>query len=145
MSFTNIWVHLVWATKGRQPLLTKPARYEIFKHIREEGHSKGIYVDFINGYVDHVHCLISMNAEQNIAAVAQALKGESSYWVNHHTTLLPHRLKWGKGYYAVSIGLSGLDVVRGYIKKQEAHHSKKSFVEECEEFRRIYGFDELLG
>jgi REP element-mobilizing transposase RayT len=145
MSFTNMWAHLVWATKDRKPLLTKPARQEIFKHIRETAHSKGIYVDFINGYIDHVHCLISMNAKQNIADIAQALKGESSYWVNYNTTLLPHRLQWGKGYYAVSVGLSALDVVREYIKNQEAHHSKKSFVEECEEFMRIYGFDELLG
>jgi len=144
MSFVSIWVHVVWATKRREPLLEKSVRYEIFNHIRENAKSKGIHVDFINGYVDHVHCLISMNAKQDIATIVQALKGESSYWVNNKTQLLKHRLEWGKDYYAASVGMSRLDAVRKYIRNQEAHHQKKAFTDECEEFMRVYGFDRLL-
>jgi putative transposase len=144
MSFVNIWVHVVWGTKRREPLLEKSERYEIFNHIRGNAKSKGIYVDFINGHADHVHCLISMNAKQDIATIMQALKGESSFWVNNKTKLLKHRLEWCEDYYAVSVGASGLDSVREYIKNQEVHHSKKTFTEECEEFMRVYGFDRIL-
>ncbi len=144
MAHTNIWVHLVWGTKRREPLLEKSVRFEIFEHIRETARKKDIHVDFINGYVDHVHCLISMKAKQNIADIAQQLKGESSHWVNNEAKLLKHKLKWCEDYYAVSIGISGLDAVREYIKNQEDHHSRKSFVEECEEFMRVYGFEHLL-
>lgn len=144
MSFVNIWVHVVWGTKRREPLLEKSARYEIFNHIRENAKTKGIHIDFINGYVDHVHCLISLNAKQDIATVVQALKGECSFWVNNKTKLLKHRLQWCDGYYAVSISVSGLDALREYIRNQEEHHRKKTFVEECEEFMRVYGFDQML-
>ena len=144
MSFVNIWVHVVWGTRRREPLLEKSVRYDIFNHIRQNAKSKGIHVDFINGYVDHVHCLISMNAKQDIATIVQALKGESSHWVNNKTALLKHRLEWCEDYYAVSVGASGLDAVREYIRNQEAHHGKKTFADECEEFMRIYGFDRKL-
>ena len=144
MSFVNIWVHVVWGTKHREPLLEKPARYAIFEHIRENARAKGVYVDHINGYVDHVHCLVSMNAKQDIAAIVQALKGESSFWVNNKTTLLKHRLQWCDDYYAVSLGVSGLDAVRAYIRNQEVHHGTKAFAEECKEFMRVYGFERML-
>ena len=144
MSFVNLWVHVVWGTKGREPLLEKPARYDIFSHIRENARAKGIHIDHINGYVDHVHCLISMNPKQDIATIAQALKGESSFWVNNKTELLKHRLQWCDDYYAVSVGASGLDAVRAYIKNQETHHGKKTFEEECGEFMTVYGFDRML-
>lgn len=144
MSFVSIWVHVVWGTKRREPLLEKPVRYDIFNHIRENAQTKGIYVDHINGYVDHVHCLISMNPKQDIADILQSLKGESSFWVNNKTELLKHRLQWCDDYYAVSVGVSGLDAVRRYIRNQERHHGKKTFEEECEEFMRMYGFEQML-
>jgi putative transposase len=145
MSFVSIWVHVVWATKRRQSVLKKPVRYTIFNHIRENALNKGIHLDHINGYDDHVHCLISMNPDQNIAAIVQALKGESAYWVNHKTDLLEQPLKWCEDYYAASVSTSGLDAVRNYIRNQEIHHSRKSFKRECREFIQIYGFDRVLG
>ena len=144
MAFINIWAHVIWGTKSRQPTLIKPARYDIFKHIRENARSKGIHVDFINGYVEHVHCLISLGANQDIATIVQALKGESAFWVNNKSKVLPHRLEWCEGYYAISVDASNLDVVREYIKNQEAHHRNTTFADECEEFMRIYGFDHIL-
>jgi putative transposase len=144
MASTQIWIHLVWGTKRREPLLQKSVRFEIFEHIRETARAKDIHVDFINGHVDHVHCLISMGASQNIADIAKQLKGESSHWANNKTSLLKHKLEWCEGYYAVSIGVSSLEAVREYIKNQEEHHRKKSFAEECEEFMRIYGFGAVL-
>lgn len=144
MAHVQIWIHLVWGTKRREPLLDKSVRFQIFEHIRETARDKGIHLDFINGHIDHVHCLISMNPKQNIADIAKQLKGESSHWVNNKTSLLKHKLEWCEDYYAVSIGVSGLEAVREYIKNQESHHAKKSFLEECEEFMRIYGFERLL-
>ncbi len=101
-------------------------------------------MDHINGHLDHVHCLISIHAKQDIATIVQALKGESSFWVNNKTELLTCRLQWCDGYYAVSVGASGLDAVRAYIRNQEAHHSKKTFAEECQEFMQVYGFERVL-
>jgi REP element-mobilizing transposase RayT len=82
MGCVKIWVHLVWTTKNREPILTKEVRWELFSHIRENAENKGIYLDFINGYLEHVHCLISLGSGQNIDKILMLLKGESSYWIN---------------------------------------------------------------
>lgn len=144
MPYRSIWVHLIWSTKKREPMLIKPARYQIFKHMLENARSKGIYLDFVNGHFDHVHCLVSLEPEQSIAYVAQMIKGECSHWVNQKTDLLPRELVWGTSYYAVSHGRNSLDTVRRYIQNQERHHMKKTLLEECEEFMRLYGFDYVL-
>jgi putative transposase len=139
MPFINIWVHLVWATKKRAPLLTRDMRHQVFKHIRENGMEKGIHLDFVNGHIDHVHCLVSLNAEQTIAKILQLLKGESAFWINKNHLCKEH-FAWQDDYFAVSVSDSGVHAVREYIKNQEAHHTKKKFGDEYEEFMTKYGF-----
>lgn len=69
MHFIKIWIHLVWASKNRKPLLTSDIRQKVFTHIRENVKTKNIHTDFINGHADHVHCLVALNQEQTIAKV----------------------------------------------------------------------------
>ena len=144
MPLLKVWIHLVWATKNRKPVLTKDIRDKVFKHIKENGKEKNIYVDFVNGYIDHVHCLVSLNAEQTIAKVVQLLKGESSYWANKND-LCKEKLTWQDEYFAVSVSESGVDRVREYIKNQEEHHRNKTFGQEHDEFLKRYGFALLKG
>ena len=144
MPFIKIWLHLVWATKKREPLLTKDIRQVVFKHIRENAVIKNIHVDFVNGHVDHVHCLISLHPEQTISKVVQLIKGESSCWINKNYLCKEH-LEWQDEYFAVSVSESGVNKVREYIKNQEEHHSKKNFQEEYDEFMQKYGFVLIKG
>jgi putative transposase len=143
MGYVKIWVHLVWSTKSREPLLTIETRRDIFYHIRENAEKKGIYVDFINGYLDHVHCLISLEPGQNIDKIIMLLKGESSYWINKNN-IFHKRFQWQDEYFAVSVSESSIDRVRDYIKNQELHHRKKSFQQEYDEFMLKYGFDKFV-
>ena len=144
MAYVRIWVHTVWGTKNREHILQKDNRYSLFEHIRNNAKEKEIYLDFINGYTDHVHALISLDAEQNISKVMQLMKGESSYWANKNN-LFQHKLYWADEYYAVSVSESMIDIVREYIKNQEEHHKRKTFAEECEEFMTKYGFSFFLS
>jgi putative transposase len=120
MPFVRIWIHLVWATKKRQAFLTKDIRQKVFIHIRENALKKNIYVDFVNGYTDHVHCLISLNQEQTIAKVVQLIKGESSFWINKNN-LCKENFEWQDDYFAVSVSESGVHKVREYINKSMMH------------------------
>ncbi len=140
MGHTRLWIHLVWATKRREPVLDKPIREKVFAHIRETALAKNIHVDFINGYIDHVHLLISLNADQSIATIIQLIKGESSYWINKNH-LTSQKFEWQDDYFAVSVGESGIDKVRDYIKNQEEHHTKKTFQQEYDEFMKRHGFE----
>jgi len=140
MSYTKIWVHCVWTTKYREPLLIKNVREKMFTHIKENAANKGIYIDIVNGYTDHVHCLISLKRKQNIADCLQLIKGESSFWINNNK-LLNKKFKWQDDYFAVSVSQSQVDQLRDYISNQEKHHQKKSFDDEYKEFMNKYGFE----
>ncbi len=140
MSFVKIYVHFVWSTKNREPLLMDDIRGKVFNHIKENALSKNIYIDFINGYVDHVHCLISLNEELSIGKIAQLLKGESSHWINK-SGLSKYHFQWQSEYMVIGVGDDKLQVVRQYIASQEEHHKKISFSQEYEQFIKRYGFD----
>lgn len=142
MSFVKIWVHLVFATKNREPLLKKEFRYDLHKHIAENCKEKDIFLKSINGYTDHVHCLISLGKDQNIAKVSQLIKGESSFWINQNK-LTPTKFSWQDDYFAVSISESQVEAVINYINNQEQHHAKKSFDDEVDEFMTRYGWQQI--
>lgn len=145
MSFIKVYVHYVWGTKNREPLLTSKAlRRTVWNHIRENAQAKGIYLDFINGYHDHCHCLVSLGANQTIQKIAQLLKGESSFWINQQK-LTPTKFEWQEEYFAVSVSESMVDRVREYIKRQEEHHARKSFQEESALLINRYGFTKHAG
>lgn len=139
MSYTRVWVHLVFATKNRMPLLTKDVRYKIQEHIIQNCKEKSIYLQSINGYTDHMHCLIALGKEQTIAKVAQLIKGESAFWINKNQ-LTKQQFVWQDDYFAISVSESIVPKVIAYIKKQEQHHAKKSFENEWNEFTERYGF-----
>jgi putative transposase len=145
MPFIKAYIHFVWSTKNREPFLdSKELRIRVWNHIRENAIKKAIFIDFINGYSDHCHCLISLGADQTIQKTMQLIKGESSFWINNQQ-LTKTKFEWQDEYFAVSISESMLDKVRDYIKNQEEHHSKKTFEEEYENFISKYGFQKFKG
>ena len=132
----------MWATKNREPLLETGIRQNVFKHIKENASKKDIYLDCVNGYTDHVHCLISLGSEQTIAKVVQLIKGESSFWINQNK-LCKEKFEWQDEYFAVSVSESILPAVRKYIYNQEEHHRVKTFSEEYDDFIKKYGFEKF--
>ena len=140
MPYVKVYIHFVWSTKNRVPFLSsKELRVKVWDHIRENAKTKGVFLDFVSGYSDHCHCLVSMGINQTIQKVAQLIKGESSFWVNKNQ-LITEKFEWQDEYFAVSVSESMLDRVRNYIKNQEEHHRKKSFQEEYDEFILKHGF-----
>ena len=130
----------MWSTKNREPFLdSKELRLKVWDHIRENAKSKGIYLDFVSGYSDHCHCLVSLGLDQTIQKIMQLIKGESSFWINKNQ-LTKQKFEWQDEYFAVSVSESMLEKVRKYIQNQEDHHRKKSFQEEYVEFLDKYGF-----
>lgn len=142
MPFVRIWVHLIWATKNRENLISKELKPILLNHIITNAKSKKIYLDQINCTENHCHLLISLGASQSISKIAFLLKGESSHWINENN--LSHGyFEWQDEYIAVSVSESMVEKVRQYIKNQENHHKRKSFAEEYEEFIQRHGFKYL--
>ncbi len=140
MPFIRVWIHYVWSTKYREPILIDKFRYPLFEHIKQNAIEKKIYLDRVNGYFDHVHCLMSLGSDQTIKKIAQLIKGESSYWFNNKSGFNTSRLEWQDEYYAVSVDESRLNSLRTYIDNQVAHHRKKTFEEEYQDLINNNGF-----
>lgn len=144
MSYVKIWLHCVWSTKNRSCILPHSFRPEVLKHLKENASEKNIHLDLINAHEDHVHALISLGKQQNLATIMQYLKGESSFWINNQKRL-PCHFVWQDDYFAVSVGHSQVDRVRKYIQNQDEHHKKISWEEEVELFLKKYGFEKIHG
>jgi REP element-mobilizing transposase RayT len=132
-------VHTVWGTKKRYPFITKEIRPLLIDHIKSNAIAKGIYIDTINGYTDHLHCLMDLNPENSIGKSMQLLKGESAYWINKEKLTIP-KFEWSDEYYAVSVDAQNITHTRMYIQGQEVHHQKVSFKEEYDELIKGFGF-----
>jgi len=144
MPYVKVWLHVVWSTKNRKPLLKHPLREEMFNHIYQNAIAKGILMDTVNGHIDHVHCLFRLKNNQTISKVMQLIKGESSFWVNQENKLADN-FQWQEEYFAISVSETQVQNVRNYILGQEEHHKKNSYTEEYDAFIKKYGFQVIEG
>ena len=144
MSYVKIWLHCVWSTKNRDQIISHSFRPELLKHFRENADEKNIILDYINAHENHVHALINLSKQQNLATIMQYLKGESSFWINNKKILSSH-FSWQDDYFAVSVGHSQVERIRNYIKNQDEHHRKMSWEEEVNLFMKKYGFEQIKG
>lgn len=139
MPFVNVWLHFVWATKNRYPYLEPKIRRKVIWHIRENARRQNIFIDCINGYVDHMHCLIRLTSTQSMSQLMHLIKGESSHWINENNLCEPD-FDWQDSYYVGSVSSSHLQRVRRYIVNQEKHHCKQHFSEEVKQLLKQKGW-----
>jgi putative transposase len=139
-SYNKIWIHAIWATKYRIPLIEQSIEKEIHQFISKELFELGCPVRIVNGMPDHIHCLFLLNPKKSIAEVIKQIKGSSSYYINQNN-LLPEKFAWQTGYASYSVSESVVDRVFQYIKNQKQHHSKKTFQEENEDFLKLHHFN----
>jgi len=112
-------------------------RGAIVEHILYNAKQKGIYIDHLNGYKEHLHSLISLGGKQNVSEIMQIIKGESSYWINK-SKLTNLKFEWQDDYYAVSVGMNQIDVLRRYIRNQVQHHRNESYEDELDKLIEEY-------
>ncbi|MDZ7658159.1 IS200/IS605 family transposase [Fodinibius sp.] len=138
-SYSSMWVHLIWTTKDRNPLLHKNFRVALFKYVKGNAQQKGMIVDTINGIEDHVHCLVRLKTSQSIAQIVKQLKGSSSRWISSKNVIgIP--FSWQVGYGAISVSPSEINAVRQYIIQQEKHHATWKLDQEITQFERYNNF-----
>lgn len=139
-SFNKIWIHAIWATKERQPLIKPSIEKRVHNMISEQLCEMECSVRIINGMPDHVHCLFLLNSQKSISEVIKQIKGSSSHFINHNN-FISQKFAWQTGYAAFSVSESVIEKVSDYIQNQKSHHQKKSFQQEYQEFLVLYGFN----
>ena len=140
-SFTKIWIHAIWSTKERFPLVEPKFETQIYDYMRQEYIKMGCPVRIINGMPDHIHCLFLLSAQKSIATVIKQVKGSSSHFINEKNWC-SQPFAWQKGYAAYAVSESVVQKVFEYIKNQKQHHQKRTFQQEHNEFLSIYGLEE---
>ena len=139
MSFVKVWIHAVWGTKNREPVLEKTILECVCNHIKENGKQKGFFIKCVNGYSDHLHCLMLLNADTSLSKQMQLIKGESSFWINKNK-IIRGRFEWADEYFASSVSEDKLEIAQAYIMNQQEHHKKVTFKDEYEKFLKHFGF-----
>ncbi len=139
-SFNKIWIHAIWATKERVPLIDQTIERNVYAYIAEELRELGCPVRIINGMPDHIHCLFLLNPQKSIAEVIKQIKGTSSHYINQKEELSV-KFAWQTGYAAYSVSESIVEKVYHYIHNQKQHHANKTFQQEYDEFIKVSGLD----
>src|SRR5438105_15836609 len=130
-SYSRCWLHLIWETLRREPMLDKRAAAKASENLSTYSHEKGIYMRINYFNADHTHALIDLPTNLTIEQVIQLLKGSSSHWINQNR-LVKGRFAWGRGYGAFSVSHSDVVKVANYIARLVEHHRKRRFADEYE-------------
>ena len=137
-SFCKIWIHAVWSTKLRQPLINPQIEALVYEYMAHEFIQLGCSVRIINGMPDHIHCLFKLNPQKSITDVIKQIKGSSSHFINRND-LISEKFAWQSGFSSFSVSDSVVEKVNRYIQLQKKHHCKIDFEEEHRQFLKISG------
>jgi REP element-mobilizing transposase RayT len=129
--YTQLYLHLVWATWDRMPLITPELQQPVYGCIQEQVKKYRCEPIAIGGIADHVHLLVRFHPMTRISEMVQHAKGASSNLVTQ--VLDPGGFfKW-QGYYgAFTLSKQQVPHVRDYILRQEQHHLGGTTIETLE-------------
>lgn len=128
-TYSQIYIHCIFAVKGKINLLHKPWRDEVFKYIAGIIKGKNQKPIIVNGVTDHIHIFVGLKPSMSVSDLVRDIKNNSSKFINEQK-FTKSKFAWQEGYGAFSYAHSQLNNVYQYIAKQEEHHRKKTFKEE---------------
>ena len=142
-TFSQIYLQVVFAVKGRQNLIENSWKTELNKYIAGTIKGKGQKPIIVNGMPDHIHAFVGLKPVMAISDLVRDIKNNSSNFVNDHN-YVKGKFAWQEGYGAFSYSHSHISKVYDYILNQEKHHQKKTFKQEYLHFLKNFEveFDE---
>jgi putative transposase len=128
-SLAKVYLHVIFSTKDREPLLADEWRDELFRVLGGTTKNLGCQSLVVGGVADHVHLLFQLSRTIAIADAVGKIKATSSAWVNQNQQLSA-AFHWQAGYGAFSVSQSNVEAVRQYLREQPQHHARQSFQDE---------------
>lgn len=139
-TYTQIYIHIVFAVQGRRSLIPRQHKEELCKYIAGIVSNRGQKLIAINCEPDHMHVFVGMKPTITISDLVRDIKAGSSGFINEKQWI-PVKFHWQEGFGAFSHSHSNIDRVVKYIQSQEEHHRKKTFREECLEMLKEFAVD----
>lgn len=129
--YTQLYLHCVWGTWDRLPLIKPAIESRLYAAIAAKCHELKCDVLAIGGTEDHVHLLVRFPTTLAVATLLKEVKGASSHLMTHEVT--PNEFfKWQGAYGAFTVSKSAVKSVTDYIINQKKHHAEKRLEEEWE-------------
>ena len=132
-TYSQIYLQVVFAVKGRENLISPKWRDELHKYIAGIIKNKEQKPIIVNGMRDHIHLFIGLRPSMAISDLVRDIKNNSSNFINEKRWVMG-RFSWQEGYGVFSYSHSQIETVYNYILNQEEHHLKKTFREEYIDF-----------
>ena len=131
-TYSQIYIHIVFAVEGRQSLIAPEHNDELQKYVTGIVAAQRHKLIAINNMPDHMHLLIGLRPDAALSELVRDIKANSSRWISEKRWVLG-RFSWQEGFGAFSYSRSQLGTVICYIANQQQHHAKKSFRDEYTE------------
>ncbi|PWJ53105.1 REP element-mobilizing transposase RayT [Dyadobacter jejuensis] len=139
-TYSQIYVHIVFAVKGRENLILPSWEEKIYKYITGIVQNKEQKMIAINGMPDHIHFLLGIRPTCCISDMVREIKKSSNLYIQTEQ-LSKFKFQWQEGFGAFSYSHSHLDMAINYILRQKEHHKKKSFGDEYIEMLQKFNID----
>ena len=129
VSRCRLFYHLVWSTRGRQPIINPTIEANVHQHVRSAALRHGVEVHAIGGMDDHVHLAVSIPPSLSVADAVRRIKGASS-----RAMRLDYgpEFGWQQEYSADSVSRRNLPAVVSYIVHQRQRHHDHTTIDAAE-------------
>ena len=135
-TYSQLYVQIVFAVKGRQNLIQENNRVELQKFITGIVQNREQKLLSIFAMPDHVHILVGLKPNMSLSDLVRDIKAGSSKFIND-SKWIHGKFNWQEGYGAFSYSHSHIGKVYDYILNQDKHHKKKTFKQEV--IKDVYG------
>src|SRR5688572_32839740 len=122
-SLVKNYLHIVFSTKYRQPLITPSVESELHSYLGGICKNLECYPVAVGGYTDHIHILCMLSKKIALVKFMEELKSHSSKWIKTKDEKLKN-FYWQDGYGAFSVNSADINIVKNYIEKQHEHHQR---------------------
>ncbi len=139
-TYSQLYVQIVFAVKGRQNLISNKWKDELYKYITGIVANENQKLIAINGMPDHIHILIGIKPNKALSDLVRDIKANSSRFINEKRWINV-KFEWQSGFGAFTYSHSHLANVINYIQHQEEHHQTKTFKEEYIGFLKAFEID----
>ena len=139
-TYSQIYIHVVFAVEGRQNLIAPEHNDELQKYITGIVSAQKHKLIAVNNMPDHLHVLIGLRPDASLSQLVRDIKANCSRFINEKHWIMG-RFSWQEGFGAFSYSRSQLGTVIRYIENQQKHHARKSFHEEYTTLLEKFGVE----
>lgn len=139
-SLVKNYIHIVFSTKYRQPLIHPPVEAELHSYLGGTCNKLDCQSIKVGGYTDHIHILCMLSKKIALMKLMEEIKLHSSKWIKTKGEEYSN-FYWQDGYGAFSVFPDEIDTVIAYIANQHERHSRQTFKDEYRFFLKKYNVD----